>query len=377
MKTEKTTDFYLLQRLDDTQTSAYFASPDGATRLFAFGERARWQAGDGDLMAWVARQQACFGADVFIFGAPGFETQSAAGFWFVPETVVDARDRMLATSAVPTSHILTQQDEEDWPTRVAEVIEQELLPGHLQKVVLGRQRELTISAPLLIANALQQLRQQQPLSYHVALKHDGQVFISATPERLVKVEHGELATAGVAGTTKRASDPIADALLGEQLLADAKNHHEHAVVVQTIVAQLQDLTQQLQVPAAPILLKNAQMQHLYTPITAKLADNVTLLDVMQRLHPTPALGGQPRQLALSVIQRVERDARGLFASPIGFFNGLNDGEFVVGIRALWARDTKVRLFAGAGILSDSQPASEYQETDLKMRPMMALFENEV
>ncbi|HEY4399970.1 MAG TPA: isochorismate synthase [Lactobacillaceae bacterium] len=377
MKTEKTTDFDLLQRLDAAQTSAYFASPDGATRLFAFGERAHWQSGDGDLMAWVARQQARFGADVFIFGAPGFEAHSEAGFWFVPETVIDAHDIMLATSAVPTSQILTQQDEEDWPTRVAEVIDKELLPGHLQKVVLGRQRELTVSAPLLIADALQQLRQQQPLSYHVALKHDGQVFISATPERLVKVQQGEVATAGVAGTTKRASDPIADALLGEQLLADAKNQHEHAVVVQTIVAQLQDLTQQLQVPAAPILLKNAQMQHLYTPITAKLADDVTLLDVMQRLHPTPALGGQPRQLALAVIQRVERDARGLFASPIGFFNGLNDGEFVVGIRALWARDTTVRLFAGAGILSDSQPASEYQETDLKMRPMMTLFENEV
>ena len=244
-----------------------------------------------------------------------------------------------------------------------------------QKVVLGRQRQVTISGQLNLAKLLADLADQQPNSYHMVIKRGDEVFISATPERLAKVNRGQFETAGVAGTIRRGETETEDRQLADELLHDAKNLQEHAYVVETIVDRLGDVAD-LTLPDGPQIMKNPQVQHLYTPIAGKLRGENTVLALAERLHPTPALGGKPVDWAMATISQIERQPRGLFAGPIGVVKPDGDGEMIVGIRSMWATGTQANLFAGAGILADSNADSEYAETGLKMQPMMNLLEGQ-
>ncbi|MFR8086597.1 MAG: chorismate-binding protein, partial [Leuconostoc gelidum] len=158
-----------------------------------------------------------------------------------------------------------------------------------------------------------------------------------------------------------------------------KNQQEHRYVVNNIYQKLQNMTTNLYLPSQPILLQNRQLQHLYTPISANLIKEYTVLDVVNALHPTPALGGVPQEEALHYIKVHERLPRGLFAAPIGYYTSNNSGEFVVGIRSMYINQVAhtATLFAGAGIVSDSNATQEYQETNLKLEPMRQLLKGDV
>lgn len=157
-----------------------------------------------------------------------------------------------------------------------------------------------------------------------------------------------------------------------------KNRVEHETVVAEIKERLQAANvKSLQVPAEPQILKTPQVQHLYTPITGQLASDSNLLQITAELHPTPALGGKPRDWALSEIAQIEKVPRGLFSGPIGMMTMDGDGEFIVGIRSMWYRKNLATLFAGAGILAASDAQMEYQETGLKLLPMMNLLKEQV
>jgi menaquinone-specific isochorismate synthase len=246
-----------------------------------------------------------------------------------------------------------------------------------EKVVLGRQREIQLTAALNERQIIKSLQKTQPTSYHFVLKHGGELFVSATPERLVKVANGQLATAAVAGTIKRGENESADEALANELWHDQKNRREHQTVVATIKSNLEaaNITQ-LKMPETPQILKNPQVQHLYTPITGTLSADNSLLAIIKQLHPTPALGGKPSTWALETIAAIEKYPRGLFSGPIGVIMPDGDGEFIVGIRSMWYRNKLVNLFAGAGILADSDAAMEYQETDLKLLPMMNVLKEQ-
>ncbi|GMA69156.1 hypothetical protein GCM10025879_04020 [Leuconostoc litchii] len=154
----------------------------------------------------------------------------------------------------------------------------------------------------------------------------------------------------------------------------AKNNEEHEYVVRSIVQQLHDVTSTLHIPTSPVLLKNKQVQHLYTPIVGRINTNVSIRNIVYKLHPTPALGGVPQQKAMDYIRNHEMMTRGLFASPVGYFTRDNIGEFVVGIRSMYVNGKNARLFAGAGIVVDSDSQQEFYETSLKFQPMHELLE---
>jgi menaquinone-specific isochorismate synthase len=122
--------------------------------------------------------------------------------------------------------------------------------------------------------------------------------------------------------------------------------------------------------AAPKLLQLANVQHLHTPIQAKIVEQVHLLDVLEKLHPTPAVGGTPRELAVPRIPELEQFDRGLFAGVVGWFNHLNEGEMVVGIRSALIDGERAKLYAGAGIVAGSDPEKETRETELKLRALL-------
>lgn len=361
--------------------AVYFASADKPQVYFGFGVEAALNSGDASVVkAWLREQkQPVFGG--LPFDKQVTTTSIMAGYFVAPAVVYEVNQAKTwgqPMASWPTithanqAAIASQHDDTTWVERIEHAITTMQTDVTKQKVVLGRQRQLQLTTTVNEAQLLQDLNTQQPNSYHFVLKHAGELFVSATPERLVQVKAAAFSTAGVAGTIRRSADEVEDQQLADELFNDAKNRLEHAYVVNTIKERLADLVT-LNVPTKPTIMKNPQVQHLYTPINGQLTAAVNILDLVTRLHPTPALGGKPLAWAMATIKQLELAPRGLFAAPIGVVLPNGDGEFVVGIRAMLINHQTAHLFAGAGILADSDATQEFAETGLKMLPMMNLL----
>jgi isochorismate synthase EntC len=209
------------------------------------------------------------------------------------------------------------------------------------------------------------------LAREIRLRSERAFDVDVALERLVRFAGGELRTACLAGSERRGATAEEDRQLGESLLLSAKNREEHAVVVRALRESLSGLCDELIMPDAPELLSVSNVHHLYTPVTARPRGGVGLLDAVERLHPTPAVGGDPRPDALAYIRAHEQLDRGLYAAPVGWFGHDGAGEFAVALRSALVVGRQASLFAGCGIMGDSDPAHEYAESLLKFRPMLA------
>ncbi len=196
-----------------------------------------------------------------------------------------------------------------------------------------------------------------------AFTRGGATFLGATPERLARRVGDGLDTHALAGTAARAADPAADAARARALLESAKDRHEHAVVVDAIVAALAPIANVTPGELAPVRL--GALWHLETPIAARLAPGRDLFDAIDALHPTPALGGHPRARARAALAD-EPLRRGHYAAPIGWVDPHGDGLAAVAIRSATLTATTARAFAGAGVVAESDPAAEWDETALKL-----------
>ncbi|MDI7740370.1 isochorismate synthase [Lysinibacillus fusiformis] len=238
------------------------------------------------------------------------------------------------------------------------------------KVVIARSLEMEFEETVTSPQVLSHVVNEQPESYLFGLEHEDLLFFGASPERLVKVDNGLAFSSCVAGSIKRGKTAEEDKQLGESLLNDAKNLGEHQYVVEMIADTFAKNCIQYKVPKRPQLLKIRDIQHLYTPVEGKLSQDATILQLVKLLHPTPALGGVPRQEALAVIRENETMNRGLYAAPLGWIDAEGNGEFAVAIRSAALKENKAYLYAGGGIVADSEPISEYEETLVKFRPML-------
>ncbi len=375
----------LIKKFNQYQHAVYFSSADHQHCYFGFGKQDEMISNSIDeLQKWQKRQ------NVPVFGGIPFDKQNLAdsklmnGYFIAPQYVIDEKTgeswgTLPATdnqeSDTQTNYIISKSNEEDWITRTEISLQEMLNDQQKQKVVLGMQQTLQLAAPLNLSKLITSLIKYQPNSYHIIIKHHDEVFVSATPERLIQLHQMNIKTAAVAGTIKRATNPQIDQQLAQSLQHDAKNLHEHQLVVHEItnkIASLADLTYH----KTPQILKTPQVQHLYTPITGTLKHHANLLQLVEALHPTPALGGLPLKWALKQIQRTELNPRGLFAAPVGYVLPNGDGEFVIGIRSLWEKQRTIKLFAGAGILAESNLAQEAHEIELKMSVMEAIIKEQ-
>jgi isochorismate synthase len=255
--------------------------------------------------------------------------------------------------------------------------------GNLAKVVLAREVALSRSGSSFDpADALARLRLTFPDAYLFAVAPGGDqgtagepVFLGASPERLIRLAGGVLDTSCLAGSIARGSTVAEDDALGARLVASAKDRVEHALVATMLREQLGPLCETLEIGGTPELTRLANVQHLHTPVHGTLAagpDGTVpcILDLVARLHPTPAVGGSPRPEALELIRRRERLDRGWYAGPVGWLDRHGEGEFAVAIRSALLRGGEARLFAGCGIVGGSDSRSEYQESRLKLRAML-------
>ncbi len=260
---------------------------------------------------------------------------------------------------------------ESWAEIITDATER-MKAGELQKVVLSRVCELRFADRIDVDDALDVLREKYAGTYLFLFEPSPYLaFYGATPELLVRVTGREVETMALAGSIKRGATFAEDEALAHELLDDSKNRQEHAFVADAIRERLTPLTDSLDISAAPDVLRLSNIQHLHTPVRGHLKRKMGVLPLVEALHPTPAMGGVPQEQALDYIAAAEPVPRGWYASPVGWIDDKLDGAFAVAIRSAISQKERVWLYAGAGIVADSLPQKEWDETALKFKPMLS------
>lgn len=261
---------------------------------------------------------------------------------------------------------------------------EELKRGDLRKVVLSRALQLTARAPIDPAVLLRNLIRSEPSAYTFAIDlpravsrpQEGyparpmRTLIGASPELLLRRRGRRVETFPLAGSAPRHPDPREDGRRGDVLLESTKDLGEHAVVVEAIGDALAPLCRTLTLPKVPSLVRTSTMWHLGTEITGELREDLSSLEVALALHPTPAICGTPTDAARAAIARLEPYRRDFYTGLVGWTDASGDGEWAVTIRCAHVEDSGVRVYAGAGIMADSDPQSELEETAAKARTLL-------
>ena len=270
----------------------------------------------------------------------------------------------------PALTLSRQTETPDYEAAVSQVLPR-LHAGEFHKIVLARKITYRADRPPSPFALAHQLRERFPdcHSFCLADQRSG-ILVGATPERLLRVTSGRLETEALAGTAARGRTAGSDARLGHALLGNDKEAREHRLVVDSILRRLRELGLENPEEGRPRLLRLSNLQHLRTPLRANLPENLHPLDVLADLHPTPAMGGSPRELALPHLRALEGFHRSWYAGVAGWLDHAGDAEFIVPIRCGHLLDDKVTLYAGAGIVQGSDPAEEKGETDLKLNAML-------
>ncbi|MGV8980627.1 isochorismate synthase [Clostridium sp.] len=236
----------------------------------------------------------------------------------------------------------------------------------VNKVVISREVKIQCDTLINVESVLQRLLKQSMNSFVFGYSKEGKTFLGATPEILVQKEKNKVLSYALAGTIMRSNEN--DELQKEALLMDTKNRYEHQIVIDSIVDVMKKFTEKLIVEKTKILtLKN--LHHIQTRIHGT-DKNSSLLQWVKRLHPTPALGGNPVDKALDLIKRYEKHERGLFGAPIGIIDENGDGIFVVGIRSALIEKNIAYACAGCGIVDKSNCEVEYIETKNKLKTII-------
>ena len=255
---------------------------------------------------------------------------------------------------------------------VVEAVER-IREGGMSKVVLARTIELVAGRELDPRRLIAHLRAIEPHAYAFALPIDsGRArLVGASPELLISRFGREVKANPLAGSAPRFGDADQDRASAERLQASAKDGEEHRIVVEAMIRVLEPLCEELTWDPDPVLLETANVWHLSTRIKGILrAPAPHALELVKLLHPTPAVGGEPRDAAIELIRRLEPVPRGAYAGAVGWLDANGDGVWAIAIRCARLQGDVARLYAGAGIVADSDPASELDETERKFRAFL-------
>ena len=261
---------------------------------------------------------------------------------------------------------------EHYVEAVARAVER-IRAGRLEKVVLAREVAVHAPTPHDAAAVFGVLREAFGSCFVFCAGRGESAFVAASPELLVRREGMRAQSVGLAGSIGRSADPAVDDHLGEQLLGSAKDREEQAIVAHRIARALRPHAVWVAAPDEPAIVKVANIQHLATPIRAQLTHPISVVELAGHLHPTPAVGGEPFAVAQPLIPALEGLDRGWYAGPVGWTDANEDGEFCVALRCALLRGTEARLYAGVGVVRDSDPAAELAETEVKLGALLPLL----
>jgi menaquinone-specific isochorismate synthase len=268
----------------------------------------------------------------------------------------------------PLPAIVGRRDHPDrpgWEANVRAALDM-VEAGVLDKIVLARKAVYMFTDTVVPCHLLSVLREVTSHCYHFLLQvPGGTAFMGTPPERLYRRQGRQIETEALAGTRPRDADPAKDEALSKELLESGKDRREQEIVRATLLRQLHMLCQSVQGDAEPRLLKLERKQHLLSQLSGTLKADVDDATLLACLHPTPAVGGAPRDIALREIPRLEPFSRGWYAAPVGWFSA-TDAEFAVAIRSGLVQERRVNIYSGAGIVAGSVPAEEWQEIEAKI-----------
>lgn len=255
---------------------------------------------------------------------------------------------------------------------VAEAVTQ-IRDDSFRKAVMARSVVVASDITPRPFDLVDRLGDDYPACYVFGWQQGQAAFLGASPELLAAVDGRRVRSHPLAGSARRGEEEEQDRAIGEELMASAKNQVEHSVVVDEVASQLRPLVEELHVDAHPSLRKLTHVQHLSTEISGELVVPMSVVEVAGVLHPTPAVGGSPGPEALAFIDKFEGIDRGWYAGGIGWMSPDGTGEIAVALRCALVRDNQAFLYAGAGIVADSVPAAELEETRLKFRTMLQIL----
>ena len=244
--------------------------------------------------------------------------------------------------------------------------------GQIEKIVLAREVEVRAPREHDVAAVFDVLRGSFGGCYVYAVGRGDASFIGASPELLIRADGLRASTIALAGSAGRSADATLDEHLGERLLQSAKDRHEHAVVAEWIERALREHALWVTAPAEPQVVRIANIQHLATPIRAQLAKPIGAIALAGLLHPTPAVGAQPKA-ALPLIAALEGIDRGWYAGPVGWCDANGDGEFCVALRCALVDGRLARCYAGVGVVAGSDQAAELAETEVKLAALLPIL----
>jgi isochorismate synthase len=250
---------------------------------------------------------------------------------------------------------------------------QRIRSGELEKVVLAREVEVHAPRAHDASAVVGLLREAFRSCYVFAVGRGDATFLGASPELLIRREGQRASTVALAGSIRRSVDPAVDDHLGEQLLGSAKDREENEIVARRIAQLLHPHSVWVSAATEPGLVRVANIQHLGAPIRAQLRSPIDAVSLAGLLHPTPAVGGEPSEVALKLIPALEGIDRGWYAGPVGWTDSTGDGEFCVALRCALLRGPLATCYAGAGIVRDSDPAAELAETEVKLQALLPLL----
>jgi len=279
---------------------------------------------------------------------------------------------MLDPAPAGRFRIASEAPPEHFEAAVARAVER-IRAGDFEKIVLAR--EVAVHAPSDHdpAAVYGVLRTAFESCFVFCVGRGDAAFIGASPELLVRREGLRASTVALAGSTRRSADPAVDDHLGEQLLRSEKDREEQAIVTRRIARALRPHAVWVTAPDEPTLVKAANIQHLATPIRAQLTHPRGAIELAGVLHPTPAVGGEPHAAATPRIPAFEALDRGWYAGPVGWTDANEDGEFCVALRCALLRGREARLYAGGGVVRDSDPAAELAETEVKLGALLPVL----
>ncbi len=391
----------LLDLLPEEATTCWLKHEDG---LIGWGEAARHDTKGGDrfadLEAWwrdftagliVDDEVRMPGTGPVAFSSLAFADEPGSSSAVVPRVIVGSRNgvRWITTIGDAGEEPVTpvrepgtvrysdgQLSAAGYRTAVEEAVRRMRTGSDVRKIVLAHDLLATTSEPLDPRFVLGNLAARYPSCWTFAV--DG--VLGATPELLLRRTGNEVRSRVLAGTSWPHDEVSVDDLAGE-LLASAKNRSEHAYAVDSLAESLSGFCDEMSVPDEPTVLRLRNVLHLASDVHGKLtgAEPTSLLEMLDAVHPTAAVGGTPTPEAVRMISELEGMDRGRYAGPVGWLDGEGNGEFGIALRCAQVRDSEdgpsqVRLFAGCGIVSDSDPEQEVAEAEAKLLPVREALE---
>jgi isochorismate synthase len=290
-------------------------------------------------------------------------TQSAAE---LAERLLEPAPMNFESSSFADEPVYSGNDD-DFKSLVCDAVS-EIERGNFDKVVLARAVRAECEREIDAFSVLRNLREVHRSAFVFGLWSEEKVFVGASPELLARQQGREVRARSLAGTIERGKSPEDDAAKARSLETSVKDRAEHAAVRDTLYEALSKTCDDVVAPDEPVILSLNNVHHLHTPLSAQLKEGASFSGLVEKLHPTPAVGGSPRDAALRFIRDNEGLDRGWYAAPVGWISA-GSGEFAVALRSALIDGNRATLFAGCGIVMDSDPDMEVEESNLKLQTM--------